>query len=175
MKRGEIYYISIGSIAETGSEQRAGRPAVIVSNDHLNDASSVVEVVYLTTQDKPDLKTHVTVRGTGRTSTVLCEQICSVSKKRIGEYAGECTADEMERIDIALMESLDLEYKDDEGYGDCEEPEGYDYEEVDAETDEDEPILPIEVARELIRLEAERDTYKELYESLLTKMMIYKQ
>ena len=48
-KRGEIYYIE-SSFATTGSEQRPGRPAVIVSNDKNNEHSTTAEVVYLTTQ-----------------------------------------------------------------------------------------------------------------------------
>lgn len=46
MKRGEIYYIE-STYRETGSEQRGGRPAVIVSNDKNNENSEVVEVVYM--------------------------------------------------------------------------------------------------------------------------------
>ena len=49
MKRGEIYYIE-STYRETGSEQRGGRPAVIVSNDKNNENSEVVEVVYMTSQ-----------------------------------------------------------------------------------------------------------------------------
>ena len=51
MKRGEIYYIE-STYRETGSEQRGGRPAVIVSNDKNNENSEVVEVVYMTTKPK---------------------------------------------------------------------------------------------------------------------------
>ena len=54
MKRGEIYYIE-STYRETGSEQRGGRPAVIVSNDKNNENSEVVEVVYMTTKPKNDL------------------------------------------------------------------------------------------------------------------------
>lgn len=36
-----------------------------------NENSNVVEIVYMTTQPKTDLPTHVTVRSTGRPSTVL--------------------------------------------------------------------------------------------------------
>lgn len=56
MKRGEIYYIE-STYRETGSEQRGGRPAVIVSNDKNNENSEVVEVVYMTTKPKNDLPT----------------------------------------------------------------------------------------------------------------------
>ena len=48
MKRGQIYYIE-SNHQEIGSEQRAGRPAVIVSNNKNNENSTTVEVVYMTT------------------------------------------------------------------------------------------------------------------------------
>lgn len=105
-KRGEIYYIE--SYYTTGSEQRAGRPAVIVSNDRNNEHSATVEVVYLTTQPKHDLPTHVTVRGTGRDSIALCEQVSTVAVERVGEFCGECNKQEMVAIETALMISLDL-------------------------------------------------------------------
>ena len=74
VKRGEIYYISRGGY-NTGSEQQADRPGVIVSNDKNNKNSQTLEVVYLTTQPKNELPTHCTIRSTGRVSTVLYEQI----------------------------------------------------------------------------------------------------
>lgn len=85
MKRGQIYYIE-SNHQEIGSEQRAGRPAVIVSNDKNNENSTTVEVVYMTTQPKNDLPTHVFIRSSLRPSTVLCEQIYSVSTERLGTY-----------------------------------------------------------------------------------------
>lgn len=98
-----------GGASYNGSEQHADRPAVVVSNNKNNENSNVVEVVYMTTQPKTDLPTHVTIRSTGRISTVLCEQVYSVSTERIGTYIGEATDKEMENIDIALMISLQLD------------------------------------------------------------------
>ena len=46
MKRGQIYYVR-SNYREEGSEQRGGRPAVIVSNDKNNANSNTVEVVYM--------------------------------------------------------------------------------------------------------------------------------
>lgn len=69
------------------------------------EAAAILNV----SQPKTDLPTHVTVRSTGRPSTVLCEQVYSVSTERIGTYIGECTDKEMENIDIALMISLQLD------------------------------------------------------------------
>ena len=107
VKRGEIYYISRGGY-NTGSEQQADRPGVIVSNDKNNKNSQTLEVVYLTTQPKNELPTHCTIRSTGRVSTVLCEQIHTVAVERIGKYIGMCTAQEMQNIDIGLMISIGL-------------------------------------------------------------------
>lgn len=148
MKRGEIYYIE-REFTEVGSEQRAGRPAIIVSNDIGNENAEIVEVVYLTTQPKKGLPTHVAIRSTKYKSTALCEQITTVAKKRIGEYCGTCTDNEMEMVENAMMISLGI------GDGDY-----YD-EEEDAPSNSD----------ELVRVTAERDTYKKLYESLVTKLI----
>lgn len=106
MKRGEIYYIS--HHGATGSEMRKARPGVIVSNDALNQTSEVVEVVFLTTQEKKDLPTHVTINASGCESTALCEQINAVSVLRVGNYCGTCSEEEMVAIDKALLASLGL-------------------------------------------------------------------
>lgn len=109
MKRGQIYYIE-SNHQEIGSEQRAGRPAVIVSNNKNNENSTTVEVVYMTMQPKNDLPTHVFIRSSLRPSTVLCEQIYSVSTERLGTYIGELTDRELQELDIALSISLGLDW-----------------------------------------------------------------
>ncbi len=120
MRRGDIYYIKKRDTV-VGSEQEAGRPAVIVSNDMCNEYSSCVEVVYLTTQPKKDLPTHVTVRSTGTLSTALCEQIFTICKDRIEEYSGSCSASEMNMIDAALCCSLAISVKSGETESECTE------------------------------------------------------
>lgn len=106
MKRGEIYYIDRRNTY--GSEIAKGRPAVIVSNNHLNATSGVVMVVYLTTQPKKDLPTHVPITSRSVCSTALCEQIDSVSTMLVGDYYGACTAEEMAAIDRALLVALSI-------------------------------------------------------------------
>lgn len=104
--RGEIYYVCLRPVV--GSEQQAGRPAIIVSNDKNNTYSDTVELVYLTTQPKADLPTHVTIRSTAKVSTALCEQVHTIDAERISDYIGTCTEQEMAAIDAALMISLGL-------------------------------------------------------------------
>lgn len=108
IKRGDIWYIESG-YNTVGSEQRPGRPAIVVSNDRNNEYSSTLEVVYLTTQPKHDLPTHVTIRSTNRESIALCEQITSVAVERFGDYCGRVTEQEMSRIETAMQISLALD------------------------------------------------------------------
>ena len=150
MKRGDIYYVD-REFTEVGSEQRAGRPAIIVSNDIGNENAEIVEVVWLTTQPKKDLPTHVAIRSTKYKSTALCEQITTVAKKRIGEYCGTCTDNEMQAVENAMLISLGIDYGDGDYY-------------------EEEETAPSN-SDELVRVTAERDTYKKLYESLVTKLI----
>lgn len=106
-KRGDIYYVEKSVF--TGSEQGSGRPAIIVSNDKNNEFSSTVEVVYLTTQLKKDLPTHVVIRSAAKESIAICEQITTVAVERIGSYKGHVTDTEMMNLEIAMLISLDMQ------------------------------------------------------------------
>ena len=106
--RGEIYYVR-PAISSVGSEQVSGRPAIVVSNDKANLYSPVLEMVYLTTQPKNSLPTHVDITSVDRPSIALCEQIHSVAKSRVGGFIAKCTETEMAMVDGALCVSLGLE------------------------------------------------------------------
>lgn len=107
IKRGDIWYVSKDNY--TGCEQAAGRPAIIVSNEKNNASSKTVEVVYMTTQPKKDLPTHVLIRSSERESTALCEQITTVSVDRLLGYKGHLTPAEMTNVEVAMLISLELE------------------------------------------------------------------
>jgi mRNA interferase MazF len=151
MKRGDIYFIA--NTNNCGAEIGKSRPAVIVSNDTLNATSDVVEVVYLTTQPKREMFTHVEINATGRQSTVLCEQISAVSKSRVGDFCGRCSERNMADIDRALTASLGLT--------------------VEEQEEQDNHNITVNVSgmakytEMLIRAETERDVYKRLYEQIL--------
>lgn len=198
IRRGEIFYISRGGVTSHGNEQYADRPAVVVSNDKNNENSGVIEVVYMTTQPKTDLPTHVTVRSTGRISTVLCEQVYSVAVERVGAYIGQCSDAEMQNIDIALMISLQLDgnTKTSKKYTETiakqeEEIKGLREQLASAKEDaakwqnyqwqqekQEAAVKPEQMqtasvtqSEALIRAETERDTYKALYEQLFNKLV----
>ena len=110
ISRGEVYYIK-SIYPAVGSEQRSGRPAVIVSNNLNNEHSKCVEICYLTLQEKTPLPTHVLIdRGECENSTILCEQVTTVSTERLGDYMCRVPDDIMDKVDKALVVSLGLDY-----------------------------------------------------------------
>lgn len=170
MKRGEIYFIK-STYREEGSEQRGDRPAVIVSNDLNNEHSDVVEVVYMTTKPKTDLPTHVFTRSALSPSTVLCEQVHSISTRRIGTWIGKLTKSELAAVDTALAISLGI------NFGRVEVVREPTKEELNALLEEMKSVQPqlVPVAREepdaqILKLETERDLYRQLYNELLEKL-----
>lgn len=191
----EKYSTSHEGGATNGSEQFADRPAVVVSNDENNKHSGVIEVVYMTTQPKTDLPTHVTVRSTGRLSTVLCEQVSSVSTERVNNYIGQVSEQEMKNIDIALMISLQLDNggKSSKQYNETIQRQ---QEEIDslkreietlqqecddriAEIEQDAAVYveenrKVDASRQsedIIKVQTERDTFKALYEQLFERLL----
>ena len=152
IKRGDIYYIR-DTRQGSGSEQRADRPAVIVSNDANNKHSGVYEVVYMTTKPKTDLPTHFITNSALKTSTVLCEQISSVYEERIGEWIGTLTPEEMEMLNKCLAVSVAIK--------------------PDAATAETENLRQQVAAALEAQQVAEKQaaTYKEMYEFLLNKQL----
>lgn len=160
VKRGDVYYIR-DTRQSIGSEQRADRPAVIVSNNANNEHSGVYEVVYMTTQPKTELPTHFITTSALRPSTVLCEQISSVYEDRIGEWIGTLTPDEMKALDQCLTITIGIK------------TEAQPAEEIESlrqrlETAEEKLA---EIGAQLWEAENQRQTYKEMYEFLLNKRL----
>lgn len=143
--RGDIFYVeSVGFCY--GSEQRANRPGIVVSNDLANKHSPNVEMVFLTSQEKKPLPTHVEVIAKVP-SIALCENIQTVSKERLSDFIKSCTTTEMKKIDEALLISLGMKIPIAVGGG----------------TEDSTPKVSTSV-------EIERNLYKTLYEQLLDRV-----
>lgn len=149
INRGDIFYIARGGSAQPcGNEIQKDRPGIVVSAEHLNAGESCVEVVYLTSQPKKEMAEHVPIYSVNRLSTAICEQICTVSVTRLGNFCGRVTEEELKQLDEALLRSLGLN--------------------LEAKQTE-----PIQMAKDdyVTKIEAERDAYKAMYERLLDKVM----
>ena len=164
IRRGDIFYIE--KYATVGSEQMAGRPALVVSNDKCNENADTIEIVYLTTAPKKDLPTHVTIRSTSRESTALCEQVTTVSVTKVKDYMCSASTKEMAQIELALLISLDLNMgalEATEAPKKAPEPTPQPVAEIYV-GDDDERIDELE--KEVLKLKAQLDLYQDLYERL---------
>ena len=108
-QRGDIYFIRLDRRA--GSEQSGTRPAVILQNDVGNTYSPTLIVATLTskTEKKAAQPTHCLVEPEKlEPSIVQAEQIFTIDKSRVQNFAGHLTPEEMSRVDDAVKISLAL-------------------------------------------------------------------
>jgi len=108
-QRGDIYFVRLDS--STGSEQSGTRPAVILQNDVGNTYSPTLIVATLTskTEKKAAQPTHCLVEPERlEPSIVQAEQIFTIDKSRVQNFAGHLTPEEMSRVDDAVKISLAL-------------------------------------------------------------------
>ena len=106
-KSGEIYYADLSPIV--GSEQGGFRPVLVLQNDKGNQYSPTTIVAAVTSKrEKAGLPTHVkiTIDGLKTSSIVLLEQLRTIDKTRLGDYAGRLNKDTMGKVDHALITSL---------------------------------------------------------------------
>lgn len=164
--------------------QDTGRPAVIVSNNDINESQNMVEVVYLVEKPNESLPTHAKVKC-HLPSTALCEQVVSVSKDRIDGFIRTCTDEEIEKINKGLSISLGITESDDtmaeklkkltdslsEAQRINDELRNRIKEEIDKQQELEKQLSQTENTDETIKVAAERDIYKDLYMKLTEKLI----
>lgn len=110
-KRGDIYYADYGK--GIGSEQKGYRPVVIIQNNIGNKYSSTVIVAAVSTRKETRAKLPVHCHigaesGLDTPSTILLEQLRTMSKKRLTNYAGRLTDAKLAELDRAVAVSVGL-------------------------------------------------------------------
>lgn len=110
VRRGEIWWVDFGT--PRGSEQGGQRPALIIQNDIGNTSSPTTIIAAITSKTKASYPFHVEVSaqesGLPRDSTILLEQILTISKNRLIRRAGVLSQQRMGDVDRALQFSLSL-------------------------------------------------------------------
>jgi len=103
-RRGQIWLVDLG--APIGREQAGLRPAVVVSDDELNDGPSGLVIVVPITSTRRGLPTHIELdeasAGLGDVSYAKCEDIKSVSDRRLVARLGTAPPTAMFAIERAL-------------------------------------------------------------------------
>ena len=109
--RGDMYYADLGR--GIGSEQEGYRPVVIIQNNVGNKHSPTVICAAITSRmNKAKLPTHVELNTRRcamiKDSVILLEQLRTIDKQRLKEKICHIDEELQQRVDEALMVSLEL-------------------------------------------------------------------
>ena len=109
-RRGEIWLIDLGE--PVGHEQGWMRPALVVSSDEWNRHADVVTVLPLT-RTKHGLPTRVEIEpgrnnGLDETSYARCEDIRSVSGRRLVHRVGAVELEAMHAVGAVIRTFLEI-------------------------------------------------------------------
>lgn len=104
-KRGDILLVDFGRAV--GSVQGGIRPALVTQNDKGNYFSTILQVAPITSKNKKDLPTHMTLdEGCGLScqSTVLFEQSRVIdSNEQVIKYLGHIEINRIAEIKILIV------------------------------------------------------------------------
>lgn len=109
-RRGELWLVDFGE--PVGHEQAGRRPALVVSADLLNEGPAGVVIVVPLTTTRRDLPSHVEIEpgdsGLDHVSYAKCEDVKSVSARRLIARLGRADGDVVRRAALVLSYLLDL-------------------------------------------------------------------
>lgn len=114
IRRGDIYHANLNPVF--GSEQGGYRPVLIIQNNRGNKYSPTVIVAAITGRTKSKQPTHVAIpadmKGLEKDSVVLLEQVRTLDKRRLENYVGTLSREQMNRVDKALRSSTGMKKVD---------------------------------------------------------------
>jgi mRNA interferase MazF len=106
MKRGAIYSINLPKKSTAANSTR--QLCVIISPYPLNQARSTVIVVPLAHASKAIAPLTIEMHSIEKNCIALCDQVRTISKKRLAEFIGELPAKDLNKLDQALRQVLSL-------------------------------------------------------------------
>lgn len=104
---GDVYVCDLGEVC--GSEQSGKRLVIVVSSASIAAHSPTVTIVPITAQEKPIFKTHYLLHSNSypkfhqQINTVLCEQVRTIDKSRLGEKVCSLTGYDLYNIMLCLQ------------------------------------------------------------------------
>ena len=117
IRRGDIYWVKFGKTV--GTEIRNPHPAVIISNNWQNEKGSRVVVLPMSSKIEKIYPFEIyagKLIDNYKESKIMCEQVKSISKKRlsenkVGELTPELTPELLTKVETKLKKVLAFEDK----------------------------------------------------------------
>lgn len=109
VRRGDVFYANLSPVI--GSEQGGMRPVLVIQNDKGNKYSNTIIVAPISKKmSKPPIPTHVIFadNALNYVSMILCEQLRTIDKQRLGQWICALDDDIMNKVDQAIRVSLNL-------------------------------------------------------------------
>jgi mRNA interferase MazF len=108
-RRGSVYEVRFDPAL--GHEIRKTRPAVIISNDHMNELAATVLVMPITSGHYPYfhwINVDPPEGGLTRLSVIVTEQIRSIDKRRLVRRLGMIRSKTLAKIEDAIRDHFGL-------------------------------------------------------------------
>ncbi|MBI5729892.1 MAG: type II toxin-antitoxin system PemK/MazF family toxin [Ignavibacteriales bacterium] len=110
IRRGEIYWVDLEPVR--GSEMKKVRPAVIVSNNLINEHASVIIICPITEALGKTSPIHIPIlkseANLEKESIIHCGQVRAIDKERIFTLIGKISGNKMREIEKGLRLAMVL-------------------------------------------------------------------
>jgi mRNA interferase MazF len=112
-RRGSVYRVQFDPAV--GHEIRKTRPALVVSNDHMNELAATVLVMPITSGRYPYfhwIALKPPEGGLAKPSSIVTEQIRAIDKRRLSHRLGTIRPETMAKVEQAIRDHFGLPESD---------------------------------------------------------------
>jgi mRNA interferase MazF len=106
-RRGEVWWACLGPTL--GSEISKTRPCVVVGNTVISEHRRTVVIVPLTSSPRSGPPLLVNVTCSGKPAVAVIDQVRAIAKERLLGLIEELASTEIESVEVALREILELD------------------------------------------------------------------
>jgi mRNA interferase MazF len=106
-RRGEIWWARLDPAI--GSEINKTRPCVVIGNSVINEHRRTVVVIPLSSSPRAAPPLMVSVTCSGKPAVAVIDQVRAVAKERLVTMIEKLQAKELESVEAALREILELD------------------------------------------------------------------
>lgn len=102
VERYAIYWVSLDPTI--GSEMHKTCPAVVISDNGMNNTLKTVVVCPLTSSIHPSWRSRIQIQSGKRKSEIVVDQIRTISRQRLGTKIGTLSAEEALKTRLVITE-----------------------------------------------------------------------